>query len=244
MKARRLLLCLLLCLGMGRVLQSWGGLRSSQAAQVAVDIGHTPHHPGAQAASGRAEYSFNRALGQALVAALQSLGDEGVRTDAQGVELTLRQRTARVPEADLFLSIHHDSIQPEYIRAGRVREFSGYALFVSRRNPQFVRSLRCARAIAEQLQSSAGQWPSEYHAEPIRGENRPFLDRRLGIHRFDDLVVLHTAHMPAVLIEAGVIINPDEEARLASPATIRKLAWAIARGAHECLQQAGLPGLP
>lgn len=228
MSARWIVPWLLLWFAMGL------GPNTSRAAQVAVDIGHTPQHPGARAASGRLEYAFNLALGQALAAALQSLGDTVLRSDAQGAEPTLRQRTARVSGADLFLSIHHDSIQPEYVHAGRAREFSGYALFVSERNPQFAQSLRCARAIAEQLQSSAGQRPSEYHAEPIPGENRPFLDRRLGIHRFDDLVVLHTARMPAVLIEAGVIINPDEEARLESPETIRKLAQAIAQGAHDC----------
>ncbi|MDN5843949.1 MAG: N-acetylmuramoyl-L-alanine amidase [Alcaligenaceae bacterium] len=221
--------CLLLCAVMATA------PTPSRAAQVAVDIGHTPEHPGARAASGQTEYHFNLALGEAVVAALQSLGDQGVRTDAQGAELSLPQRTARVSGADLFLSIHHDSIQPEYIAAGRAREFSGYSLFVSKRNPQFGQSLRCARAIAEQLQSYAGQQPSEYHAEPIPGENRPFLDRPLGIHQFDDLVVLHTARMPAVLIEAGVIINPDEETRLASPDTVRRLAHAIAQGAHSCM---------
>lgn len=228
MSAWRTLPCLLLC-AITAMAPS-----AAQAARVAVDIGHTPQHPGAQAASGQTEYHFNLALGEALVPALQSLGDQGLRTDAKGAELTLQQRTAQVSGADLFLSIHHDSIQPAYIAAGRVREFSGYALFVSKRNAQFDQSLRCARAIAEQLQSSAGQRPSEYHAEPIPGENRQFLDRRLGIHQFDDLVVLHTARMPAVLIEAGVIINPDEEARLASPEMTQKIARAIAQGAYEC----------
>ena len=55
---------------------------------------------------------------------------------------------------------------------------------------------------------AAGEKPSLYHAEPIAGENRPLLDRRLGVHRFDGLAVLKTATMPAVLVEAGVIVNP------------------------------------
>jgi len=55
------------------------------------------------------------------------------------------------------------------------------------------------------------------------------------VHRYDGLVVLHSARMPAVLVEAGVIVNPAEEARLAQPKTIRGLATAIARGAHACL---------
>ena len=64
---------------------------------------------------------------------------------------------------------------------------------------------------------AAGEKPSLYHAEPIAGENRLALDRRLGVHRFDGLAVLKTATMPAVLVEAGVIVNPDDEARWRGP---------------------------
>ena len=80
-----------------------------------------------------------------------------------------------------------------------------------------------------------GREPSLYHAEPIAGENRPLLDRRLGVHRFDGLAVLKTATMPAVLVEAGVIVNPDDEARVARPDTIERMARAISDGVHACL---------
>ena len=54
------------------------------------------------------------------------------------------------------------------------------------------------------------------------------------MHRYDGLAVLKTAAMPAVLVEAGVIVNPDEEARLARPDTIQRVAQAIADGTHAC----------
>jgi N-acetylmuramoyl-L-alanine amidase len=60
------------------------------------------------------------------------------------------------------------------------------------------------------------------------------LDQRLGIHRFDDLIVLKTAPMPAVLVEAGVIANPGEETRLRNPATIARIAQAISKGIEAC----------
>ena len=97
-------------------------------------------------------------------------------------------------------------MQQKYIDAGRQREFAGFSIFVSQRNPRYEESLRCAKAIGEAL-VAAGEKPSLYHAEPIAGENRPLLDRRLGVHRFDGLAVLKTATMPAVLVEAGVIVN-------------------------------------
>ena len=99
--------------------------------------------------------------------------------------------------------------------------------------PHYQQSLACAKAIGERL-LAAGETPSLYHATPIKGENRPLIDTRLGIHRFDDLVVLKTAPMPAVLVEAGVIANPDEEPRLQNPATITKIANAISEGIVAC----------
>ena len=53
--------------------------------------------------------------------------------------------------------------------------------------------------------------PSLHHAEPIEGENREVIDRLNGVYRFDDLVVLRSAAMPAVLLEAGIIKHREEE---------------------------------
>lgn len=162
----------------------------------------------------------------------------------------LRERTARAGDARLLVSImakpvclaHHDSVQPHYLEKwdfeGADRRysdrFSGYSLFVSRDNPFPGKSLQCASAIGAALQAS-GYPPSYYHAEPIPGENRPFADRANGVHYYDQLVVLHTANQPAVLIEAGVIVNRASEKMLALPETKEHLAQAIAEGIATCL---------
>jgi N-acetylmuramoyl-L-alanine amidase len=112
--------------------------------------------------------------------------------------------------------------------------FSGYSLFVSRDNPFPGRSLQCASAIGAALQAR-GYPPSYYHAEPIPGENRPFADRANGVHYYDQLVVLHTAKQPAVLIEAGVIVNRESEQILAMPETRENIAQAVAEGIANCL---------
>lgn len=212
-----------------------GAATIGHAATVAVDVGHTPKHVGARGAAGGEEYAFNRALGRRLVDLLAMRGFVVIRVGGDGREIELRQRTAQAAGADLFVSIHHDSLQQAWIDAGRRGEFSGYALFVSEKNPDYPGSLRCAKTIGEQLRG-AGEAPSLYHATPIAGENRPIVDELRGVHRFDDLVVLKTATMPAVLVEAGVIANPQEEIRLGKPATRERLAQAIADGITRCLQ--------
>ncbi|MGB3423244.1 N-acetylmuramoyl-L-alanine amidase [Castellaniella sp.] len=207
----------------------------AHAAHILVDAGHGPERPGAIGASGRAEYLYNRDLAAALVRVLAALGHRTTRVEGIATDIPPARRPAGAPAADLLVSIHHDAAQARYLQAGRQAEFAGYSVFVSMLNPQPDRSLRCAQEIGAQLRE-AGERPSEYHAEPIKGENRPFLDRRLGVHRYDGLAVLRHAPMPAVLVEAGVIVNPAEEARLRRPETIKRLAGAIARGVSACLK--------
>jgi len=216
----------------------------AHAAHILVDAGHGPEHPGATGASGRAEYLYNRDLAAALARALAALGDRTTRVEGIGADIPPARRAAGAPDADLLVSIHHDSAQARYLAAGRRSEFAGYSIFVSALNPHPARSLRCAQEIGSRLQA-AGERPSGYHAEPVAGENHPLLDRRLGVHRYDGLAVLRTAPMPAVLVEAGVIVNPREEARLGRPDVIARLAGAIARGTHACLEdtRAGPPDM-
>jgi hypothetical protein len=44
------------------------------------------------------------------------------------------------------------------------------------------------------------------------------VDADAGVYRFDQLIVLRMTRMPAVLLEAGSIINRDEELLMASAA--------------------------
>jgi N-acetylmuramoyl-L-alanine amidase len=80
--------------------------------------------------------------------------------------------------------------------------------------------------------------PTLHHAEPIAGENRPLLDPALGIYRFDDLVVLKRAAMPAVLIEAGLIVNRADELQLDSASFRQTLAEAITAAARQFCDEA------
>jgi hypothetical protein len=43
------------------------------------------------------------------------------------------------------------------------------------------------------------------------------VDVKAGVYRYDQLIVLRTTQMPAVLLEAGSIINREEELLMSSP---------------------------
>jgi N-acetylmuramoyl-L-alanine amidase len=146
----------------------------------------------------------------------------------------LNHRTRAAAGADLFVSIHHDSMR-EQVLATRRDELAGFSLFVSRHNPQIEKSLACASAIGAELRA-AGMTPSRYHADPVIGENRPFADERNGVHFYDNLAVGKTAKMPSVLVEAGVIANRREEQRMLDPEVRARIARAVARGASACLR--------
>jgi len=210
--------------------------------KVALDIGHTLSQPGATSANGITEFHYNRRLAQAAHDELTKLGVLVVLSGADGGPLRLGERTrlAKAARADLFLSLHHDSVQPRYLSSwavgGQMRSYSdvfrGYSVFVSGEGGQFPASLRFASLLGGSL-LHAGLKPSLHHAEQIPGEGRPLLDARLGIYRFDQLVVLRTASMPAALLEAAVIVNREEEEQAQSPVFLQRLATAIARSVRE-----------
>jgi N-acetylmuramoyl-L-alanine amidase len=203
--------------------------QAEPACKVAVDIGHHRDAPGATSARGVPEWSFNKALAGEVAEALRRQGIAAVLMNPAGDPIELKQRPADAlaAGATLFLSIHHDSVQDQYLPYAD--RFSGYGLFVSAKNPEFEKSRAAAEAVGDQL-LKLGLTPSLHHAEPIPGENRPLLDERRGIYRYDDLVVLKYATMPALLIEAGIIVNRHDEEILSDQGFRRRFAGAVAQG--------------
>src|SRR5262249_52847598 len=142
------------------------------------------------------------------------------------------RRPREAKGAALFVSIHHDSVKERMLP--RAQEFSGFSLFVSRENGFPARSLACASLIGRKLRES-GFTPSRYHADARLGESRPFADEENGVHYYDHLAVARTALMPSVLIEAGVIVNRAEDARMRDPEVRARIAGSIAEGIRGCL---------
>ena len=201
---------------------------------VAVDVGHFHGEPGVISASGIPEFEFNLQLAREVKQDLEKLDFKVRMIGDQGNMVFLTRRTRAAAGADLFVSIHHDSMRESVIETRR-DELAGFSLFISRHNPQLKKSLACARAIGERLRA-AGFTPSRYHADPVIGENRPFADEANGVHYYDNLGVAKTAKMAAVLVEAGVIANRAEEKRMLDPQVRARVARAVAQGVKACLR--------
>jgi N-acetylmuramoyl-L-alanine amidase len=63
------------------------------------------------------------------------------------------------------------------------------------------------------------------------------VDWQRGIFTNSNLLVLATARGAAVLVEAGVIANPAEEAVLSDPVVFATQAQAIASGLERCVSE-------
>lgn len=194
--------------------------------RVALDVGHYRLKPGAMSARGVPELSFNLATTRVIAGVLEKAGATVIVVNADGLVSSLAERPeiAAKEKADVFISIHHDSVNDKYLRkwthGGVERDyadnFRGYSVFTSSKNAKAGISRELALKVGAALYGS-GLRPTLHHAEPIQGENRPLLDETTGVYEFSDLVVLKSASLPAILLECGVIIHREEEMMVQMP---------------------------
>jgi N-acetylmuramoyl-L-alanine amidase len=213
--------------------------------RIVVDVGHTPDSYGALSARNDPEFGFNVRLARLITARLKSEGFAATRllvTDGKArPSLLKRVGAANDGRADLFLSIHHDSVPDKLLETWEFDgapsyfsdRFSGHSLFVSERNPHFATGLMLARMIGRQLKEQGLHYASQYTLPVMGRYRRQLLDKDVGVYRYDGLVVLSQTRSIAVLLEAGSIINRDEEMELNSTERQELIAGAVAAAVGE-----------
>jgi N-acetylmuramoyl-L-alanine amidase len=232
------------------------------AFRVVIDVGHTIDSPGADSARGVPEYQFNLALAGVIKDKLIEAGfDNAVRLVTITNHLAgLAERPARANarHADLFIAIHHDSVPNNLIETWEYEgqkhqfsdRFSGYSIFVSLDNGDYKGSLAFGHLLGMALQARGLHYTPHYTL-PLMGRHRRLLvDAKAGVYRFDQLVVLRETRMPAVLLEAGSIVNRHDELVLATPERRALVAEAVTAAVDQfCAARARpvnatLPGRP
>ncbi|MFT4121461.1 N-acetylmuramoyl-L-alanine amidase [Bradyrhizobium sp.] len=207
--------------------------------RIVLDVGHTSESYGAMSARNDPEFGFNLRLAKLIGERLTSAGFAATRvlvTDGKArPSLFKRVATATAAHADVLLSIHHDSVPDKLLeewefegaRSWFSDRFSGHSLFVSERNPKFGASLVLARLLGKELKSRGLQYAGQYSLPLMGRYRRQLLDKDVGVYRYDGLVVLSRATSVAALLEAGSIINRDEEMAMNSPARQELIADAV-----------------
>lgn len=219
--------------------------------RIVLDVGHTAESYGALSARKVPEFEFNLKLGQRIEEKLKAEGFAATHlliTEGKArPSLMKRVAVANRRGADLFLSIHHDSVPDLYVEKwdfdGKKSSFNdlfgGYSVFVSRQNPHYEASLKFAKLVGNQMAARDLQFARQYDQWFMGKYQRPLLDIDAGVYRYDELIVLRMTTMPAVLLESGSIINRDEELVMASDAHKNKVAAAVTSGAIEYCETRG-----
>lgn len=200
------------------------------SSNIVIDPGHSPKSKGAKSCTGAYEYIYNDYIVSLLERHLKYKNINIIKSREHNEEKSLAERAKLAKNKKLFLSIHHDSVHPRYIKSingnPSSTHGSGYSIFVSKKNKNYAQSLKYATFLGKELRKS-GLKPSHHHAENISGENRKLINPDLGIYEFDDLIVLKNSEAPALLLEVGVIVNPKDEAECLTPEFQNKIINAI-----------------
>ena len=213
--------------------------------RIVVDVGHTAESEGAISARNVAEFVFNLRLAQRVVQKLKAEGFAETRllvTPGKARPSLFRRVAAAIDlHANLFLSIHHDSVPDTLLENWEFEgkkshfsdRFSGYSVWVSRENGDFKTSLAFAELIAKEMKAQGLEYAHQY-TQPIMGHyQHPLLNKETGVYSYDQLVVLRTNRIPAVLLEAGSIINRDEELKMNSPERQEIIAGGVTAAVKE-----------
>lgn len=197
--------------------------------RIVLDVGHTAESEGAISARNVSEFVYNLRLARRIEEKLKAEGFAQTKlllTEGKARRsLVKRVAAANDLPADLLLSIHHDSVPNKFLEDWEFEgkkshfsdRFSGYSVFVSRSNPDYRTSLTFAELIGKEMKAQGLDYAAQY-SQPIMGRyQRELLNRETGVYRYDELIVLRKTRMAAVLLEAGSIINRDEELKMGSP---------------------------
>src|SRR6187200_2301578 len=177
------------------------GCKRAAAFRVIIDVGHTKKAPGAISARGVPEFVFNLSLAKRIEEQLFAAGfQRSVLLITEGpARQGLAERVKRAKElaADLFLSIHHDSVPNRFLEKWEVEgeersfsdRFSGHSIFISQDSSDYAASLLFARLLGGQLQERGLRYTPHY-TDPIMGNRkRRLVDAHAGVYRYDQLIV-------------------------------------------------------
>ena len=219
---------------------------------IAVDAGHGGVDPGAVGHGGTREKDVTLAIARDLAARIDAEpGMRAVLTRDRDEFLELRERIqrARAAHADMFVSIHADSIADRNVSGASV-----YILSVHGASSEAARELAEGQNAADLLGGALAEGGaaapvvldlvqqeaiglSATAAERVVSELERVGEVRKAQVQRAGFMVLKSPAIPSMLIETAYISNPAEERRLRNPEQQGRLADAICGGVRSYFVQ-------
>jgi N-acetylmuramoyl-L-alanine amidase len=212
---------------------------------IVLDPGHGGIDPGAIGVSGVFEKDITLAFARVLRGKLEATGRYKVElTRKRDIFLALRDRvrSARDAGAELFLSIHANTISDRRVRGVSVFTLSERAsdkeaaLLAERENKADViagidlskESSEVSNILIDLAQREAMNESARFAGYLVKDLSRT--SKLLpNTHRFAGFAVLKAPDVPAVLLELGFLSNRNEEKKLKSKRHQQKMATAMTK---------------
>ncbi len=217
---------------------------------IAIDAGHGGEDPGAIGKNGTREKDVVLAIARELALKINAeAGMKAILTRGGDyfVPLRDRMRRARAQQADLFVSIHADSIRDRsidgssvYILSQRGATDEASRWLAERENASdLIGGVSLddkddvLASVLLDLSQSASLNASQVAAERVLHQLTQAGEVRKHEVQQARFMVLKSPDIPSMLVETAYISNPQEEQRLRTPAHQAKLAAAIHQGVHD-----------
>lgn len=227
--------------------------RPNQKKLIVIDPGHGGVDPGAMSRSGVWEKHIVLAFAKDLQRGLLASGKFSVRlTRNRDVFIRLRDRIAiaRRAGADLFISVHADSIGNSKVRGTSVYTLSERAsdkeagtLAQKENKADLIAGVDLNEQsddvvnILIDLAQRETMNESAVFARKLVDELGKTRRMLRNTHRFAGFAVLKAPDIPSVLVELGYLSNRKDERMLRDPRQRRKMAGAIARAVDEYFER-------
>ncbi len=216
---------------------------------VAVDAGHGGQDPGAIGHGGTREKDVTLAIARALAERINSeRGMRAILTRDRDEFLVLRDRIgrARIAKADMFISIHADSIANRDVSGASVYVLSEHGAtseaarwLADRENAADLMGGvklddkdKALASVLLELSQTANISASMTAAQRVLGALDAVGQVRKSQVQQAGFVVLKSPDIPSMLVETAYISNPQEEVSLRNTRHQAALADAIFNGVH------------
>lgn len=227
-------------------------MKPNRRPVIMLDPGHGGEDPGAISPNGLREKDVVLSIARETKKRLEKLGYKVYMTRNEDVFIPLKTRTlkAQKVQADLFVSIHADSVdRPEprgtgvYILSERGASSEAARLLADSQNNAdniggvHMSNNRQVNNILMDMVQNQTINDSQRLARLVLNHLGKHNKVKNEVNRAN-FVVLRSPEIPSILVETAFLSNPDDEALLRSTAFRRKVAQSIADGMKQYLSAA------